>query len=324
MDNHTLPWVEKYRPENMDNLISHKNIVDTLSNFIKDKCMPHLLFYGPPGIGKTSTILACANNIFGQNKSILVLHLNASDERGIETARQRIKDFACSKSIISNYPFKLVILDEADSMTEDAQLALRQIIVNYTYNTRFCLICNFINKIIPNLQSRFTKFRFSVIKYRDISDRINEICNIENINITDNAKHVIHDISNGDFRKYINILQSLSSKQQSINENDVYDYMCELNKTQLHTIISSLFNDEFVTSYNNIKYIMENNSITLDSIIKRVSKYLINNKLYIDLNKSLFTDLANIEHNLGLSNYDDIQLKYFISAFINARVQLTE
>ena len=149
-----LTWVEKYRPGALQELISHEDIIGTIRKFLHEDKLPHLLFYGPPGTGKTSTILACAKEIYSPREfNSMVLELNASDDRGISVVRGQILNFASTRTIF-NSGFKLVILDEADSMTNDAQNALRRIIEKFTDNVRFCLICNYLSKIIPALQSR--------------------------------------------------------------------------------------------------------------------------------------------------------------------------
>eukprot|EP00349_Pseudokeronopsis_sp_Brazil_P003109 CAMPEP_0202957702 /NCGR_PEP_ID=MMETSP1396-20130829/2088_1 /ASSEMBLY_ACC=CAM_ASM_000872 /TAXON_ID= /ORGANISM="Pseudokeronopsis sp., Strain Brazil" /LENGTH=158 /DNA_ID=CAMNT_0049675341 /DNA_START=6 /DNA_END=482 /DNA_ORIENTATION=+ len=146
-----LPFVEKYRPDDLSQIISHHDIVETIQKFIKERKMPHLLFHGPPGTGKTSCIQAIAKHLYGaQNYKNMILELNASDDRGINVVRDQIKSF-CSTQQLMSKGIKLVILDECDSMTNQAQMALRRIVEKYTKNTRFCLICNYISKIIPAL-----------------------------------------------------------------------------------------------------------------------------------------------------------------------------
>ncbi len=150
-----LPWVEKYRPSALEELISHDDIIKTIRKFISEDKLPHLLFYGPPGTGKTSTILACAKEIYSPKEfNSMVLELNASDDRGINVVRGQILSFASTRTIFNKGVAKLIILDEADAMTNDAQNALRRIIEKFTDNVRFCLICNYLSKIIPAVQSR--------------------------------------------------------------------------------------------------------------------------------------------------------------------------
>lgn len=170
-----LPWVEKYRPNALKELISHEDIIRTIRKFISQDKLPHLLFYGPPGTGKTSTILACAKEIYKTKEfNSMVLELNASDDRGIGVVRGQILSFASTRTIF-NSGYKLVILDEADSMTNDAQNALRRIIEKFTDNVRFCLICNYLSKIIPAIQSRCVNQIFMSFLKNDFAFMISSI-----------------------------------------------------------------------------------------------------------------------------------------------------
>ncbi|GMI10300.1 hypothetical protein TrRE_jg11793 [Triparma retinervis] len=154
-----LPWVEKYRPSSLTDLVAHEEIISVLTKLIESDKLPHLLLYGPPGTGKTSTIIAMAKKMYGEKKyKGMVLELNASDERGIDVVRNQIREFAGTRQLFSSGT-KLILLDECDAMTSDAQFALRRIIEKYSTSTRFCLICNYVSKIIPALQSRCTRFR---------------------------------------------------------------------------------------------------------------------------------------------------------------------
>ena len=169
------PWVEKYRPSTLDDLVAHKEIIGVLRRLIQADKLPHTLLYGPPGTGKTSTILAAARDMYGANFKAMTLELNASDDRGIDVVRNQIKEFAGTRRLFSR-GIKLIILDEADMMTNDAQFALRRVIEKYTSNARFCLICNYANKIIPALQSRCTKFRFAPLAPDQVRGRATQGC----------------------------------------------------------------------------------------------------------------------------------------------------
>ena len=169
-----LPFVEKFRPDSLADIVSHREIIDTVTKFVDEKKLPHLLFHGPPGTGKTSPIIAIARKMFGARYKNSVLELNASDERGIDVVRNQIKSFCATQQIMSK-GIKLVILDECDAVTSSAQFALRRIIEKYTKTTRFCLICNYVSKIIPALQSRCTRFRFSPLAPEHVSQRLDEI-----------------------------------------------------------------------------------------------------------------------------------------------------
>ncbi|KAI8053460.1 P-loop containing nucleoside triphosphate hydrolase protein [Syncephalis plumigaleata] len=209
----TLPWVEKYRPKTMQDITAQEETVQVLTRTMESKNLPHLLFYGPPGTGKTTSILALAREMYGPEliKS-RVLELNASDERGIQVVREKIKNFA--RIAVSHDksgkapPYKLIILDEADAMTGDAQSALRRTMEAYSKVTRFCLICNYVSRIIEPLASRCAKFRFKPLNIRDTTSRLRYICEQENVGCTDEVLETLVRVSGGDLRKAITFLQS--------------------------------------------------------------------------------------------------------------------
>lgn len=215
-----MPWVEKYRPKNLDEVSSQKTTVQILKKNLETANLPHMLFYGPPGTGKTSTILAMAKQLYGPRLfKTRVLELNASDERGISIVRERIKGFARltvsrpSQEDKANYPcppYKMIILDEADSMTGDAQSALRRTMETYSGITRFCLICNYVTRIIDPLASRCSKFRFKSLDEGSALTRLEYICGKESIDVDTNILKEILRISEGDLRRAINYLQSVS------------------------------------------------------------------------------------------------------------------
>jgi replication factor C subunit 3/5 len=196
----------------------HQDILSTINKFVDSNRLPHLLLYGPPGTGKTSTILALARRIYGiENMRQMVLELNASDDRGIDVVREQIKTFASTKQIFSLSGasaksgiagFKLIILDEADAMTNTAQMALRRIMEKYTTNTRFCIIANYSHKLSPALLSRCTRFRFSPLKERDIRVLVDKVIEEEHVNILPEATDSLVRLSKGDMRRALNVLQA--------------------------------------------------------------------------------------------------------------------
>ena len=209
----TTPWIEKYRPLTLEGITNQPHVTSTLNSFIASGNLPHLLLYGPPGTGKTSTILALARDLFGQSFKQRMLELNASDERGIAIVREKIKGFA--KQSVANSdgklpPFKLIILDEADSMTVDAQSALRRIMEAYSQVTRFCLICNHVTKIIDPIASRCAKIRFRPLGQEESIARLQDICKQEGISVPQQSLTTIVKESDGDMRRCVMMLQSVS------------------------------------------------------------------------------------------------------------------
>ncbi|TPX59145.1 hypothetical protein PhCBS80983_g02674 [Powellomyces hirtus] len=212
------PWIEKYRPKHMNDISSQEEVVAVLQKTLEsqnyDLKLPHLLFYGPPGTGKTSTILALAKELYGPDMiRDRVLELNASDERGIDVIRAKVKNFA--KVTVSHSvngwpcpPYKIIILDEADSMTTDAQSALRRTMETYSKSTRFCLICNYISRIIEPLASRCAKFRFKPLDTASTTSRIEHICQNEGVNAPRETVETLVRLADGDMRRSIMLLQS--------------------------------------------------------------------------------------------------------------------
>ncbi|KAI0008051.1 putative replication factor protein [Xylariaceae sp. FL0662B] len=227
------PWVEKYRPKTLDDVTAQDHTVNVLRRTLQASNLPHMLFYGPPGTGKTSTILALAKELYGpEMMKSRVLELNASDERGISIVREKVKDFARMqlanppagyKTRYPCPPYKIIILDEADSMTQDAQSALRRTMETYSKITRFCLICNYVTRIIDPLASRCSKFRFKSLDQGNASKRLEEIAKREGVGLEDGAVDALIKCSEGDLRKAITFLQSGARLVGAIEKGDEDD-----------------------------------------------------------------------------------------------------
>ena len=259
------PWVEKYRPRTLDEVKSQEHATETLRRMVNASNLPHLLLYGPPGTGKTSTILALSRELYGPELfPNRVLELNASDERGLSVIRERVKNFAqqalihapASKEYRERYPcppFKIIILDEADSLTQDAQSALRRTIEIYSKITRFCLCCNYVSRIIDPVASRCSKFRFKALDGGQAEDRIGDILRQENVKYQDGAVEKALTVSDGDLRRAINLLQSAArlagatatatngasskkNKKTKVVDNDVEDVM-DIDEDSISAII---------------------------------------------------------------------------------------
>lgn len=326
----TLPWIEKYRPFSLNDIISQDDVIGVLKEFIKNKCLPHLLLYGPPGTGKTSTITACAKELYKDDYPYMVMELNASDDRGIEVVRNRIIKFANTKSLVSDTNdelFKLIILDETDAMTDDAQAILRKVVENCASNTRFCLICNYIHNINPALQSRSTVFRFSPLQIDKIKEKLFSISSEENIKVTENGIENIAKKSRGDMRKALNILQSTSMAYRIVNEVNVNKRIGYPQKKHIEFIFNTLVTDAFSKSYDEIHKLMKINGLSLIDILHEIHDIIMDYIIYTNMYKykleilnddqliTILDKIKDIEFNQSTNTTEDIQLSALISIF---------
>jgi replication factor C subunit 2/4 len=243
----SLPWVEKYRPKKITDIAHQNEVVRVLQRAVETANLPHLLFYGPPGTGKTSTILAVAKTLYSPEiYRQRVLELNASDERGIKVVRTKIKDFAStavSSKASGGYPcppYKIIVLDEADAMTNDAQSALRRTMETFSKVTRFCIICNYVSRIIQPLSSRCAKFRFQPLESGAMTDRLRLVCREEGVEASDEAMQSLVTCSGGDMRKAITLLQSAHQYgPEGVNTNIVVELAAVVPEQEMQTLVDA-------------------------------------------------------------------------------------
>ncbi|TFK63014.1 P-loop containing nucleoside triphosphate hydrolase protein [Pluteus cervinus] len=316
-DNDNLPWVEKYRPVTLEDVVSHKDITSTIDKFIEKNRLPHLLFYGPPGTGKTSTILAVARKIYGADYRRQILELNASDDRGIDVVREQIKQFAETRTLFSK-GYKLIILDEADMMTLQAQAALRRVIEHYTKNVRFCIICNYVNKITPAIQSRCTRFRFSPLPQTEVEKRVNSVVEAENVKLTDDGKKALLKLSRGDMRRALNVLQACHAAYDTITETEIYNCTGNPHPSDIESIVSSMLSDDFTTSHHMISTLKTERGLALQDLLTGTYEFMENIEMKPNAKVYLLDQLANIEHRLSTGGSEKIQLSALLGTFKNA------
>lgn len=320
-----LPWVEKYRPKELGDLVAHEAIVSILDKLIESNKLPHLLFHGPPGTGKTSTIKAAAKKMYGPKYASMILELNASDARGIDVVRDQIKEFAGTRKLFST-GVKLVVLDEADNMTNDAQAALRRIIEKYTENTRFCMICNYVNKITPALQSRCTKFRFAPLKPEQIIDRLNSIVTQEQVNISPDGIEALLELSGGDMRRVLNLLQSATMSynrsNQQITANEVYLTAGAATPQVIDKLYLGLMTNDFTTAHSMLLEGLTQYGYALVDIVQSLSWKVLETSFPDEATSILISKLSDIEYRLSKGCRDSIQVGAVVGAFIIVRHKL--
>ncbi|KAH8885361.1 P-loop containing nucleoside triphosphate hydrolase protein [Thozetella sp. PMI_491] len=333
----TLPWIEKYRPVSLNDVEGHQDILTTINKFIDANRLPHLLLYGPPGTGKTSTVLALARRIYGaENMRQMVLELNASDDRGIDVVREQIKTFASTKQIFSMAGgrggatgiagYKLIILDEADAMTNTAQMALRRIMEKYTANTRFCIIANYSHKLSPALLSRCTRFRFSPLKEKDIRMLVDKVIGEEEVNIEPTATDALVTLSKGDMRRALNVLQACHASSTPLQPKDapkipekdivrekitvdtIYTCIAAPPPDAIKQIVDTLLETKDVTScLTTINTLKVARGLALADIITSVSEAVMKLEVKPEVMVTWLDGLAEVEHRVAGGGNEAIQ-----------------
>ncbi|MFM5881846.1 replication factor C small subunit [Methanobrevibacter gottschalkii] len=312
------PWVEKYRPQKLEDIIGQKQIVARLQKYVGEESMPNLMFTGPAGVGKTTTALALVKSILGEYWRQNFLELNASDARGIETVRNNIKNFCRLKPV--GAPFRIIFLDEVDNMTKDAQHALRREMEMYTKTASFILSCNYSSKIIDPIQSRCAIFRFAPIKGEEIKERLQYICESEGYQADDQGLESIVYFAEGDMRKAVNVLQAATSEGERVTEDSVYEVVSKAKPQDIGNMINKALMGDFMGARTLLRETMvlqgTSGEDMVTQIYQDVSKRVLEGKMDANIYMDLIEAIAECDFRIREGANPRIQLEALLTQFL--------
>mgnify|MGYP001570887734 CR=1 FL=1 len=308
-------WTEKYRPQLFSEIVGQKDIVGRIEAFARQKNVPHLLFTGPAGVGKTTLAVVIAKQLFGENWRENFLDLNASDDRGIDTIRIKVKDFARTKSLATELQ-KIVHLDECDSLTKEAQQALRRTMENYSGNARFILSCNYQSKIIDPIKSRCAIFRFKPLERKDMAEIIERIAKAESLHINEKAVDALFDVCEGDMRRMVTMLQSCAALDKNINEEEVYELAGAVRPKEIKEALSIALKGDFLKAREKLLDVMLAHGMSGLDVVKTIQKEIWGLPLS-DIEKvNLIERCGEIEFRMVEGSDEWIQLEGLLSSFV--------
>jgi len=310
-------WTEKYRPSKFNELIGQDEIVKRVSSLVNSMNIPHLLLAGPAGTGKSTMALIIVKELYGEKWRENYLELNASDERGINVVREKVKGFARTKSL-GDVPFKIIFLDEADALTPEAQQALRRTMENYSATCRFIMSCNYSSKVIDPIQSRCVLFRFKLLEKKDIEKVINRIAEMEKLTVPQEAIEVIYEGSEGDCRRSINLLQSTASISPHISPDLVSTVLSNTKPKDIKVVLDYALSGDFQTAKDKLLDIMLKESISGQDVIKAIQKEVWNLPIEPQLKVKLTELTGEIEFRIVEGSDPFVQLQALLASFVLA------
>lgn len=310
-------WTEKYRPAKFEEVVGQHEIVKRIRSLVQAMNIPHFLFAGPAGTGKSTMALIVVKELFGPSWKENYLELNASDERGIDVVRQKVKDFARTKAL-KNVPFKVIFLDEADALTREAQQALRRTMENYAGTCRFILSCNYSSKIIDPIQSRCVSFRFKLLEKKDISNVIKRIGDKESLKLALDVFDTIYEASEGDCRKAINLLQATASIAVDINSEMIGMIASSVRPTGIRVVLDYALAGDFVNARDRLLDVMLRESISGTDVIKAIQKEVWQLQIEPEIKVKLTEKTGETEFRMIEGSDEFVQLQALLASFVLA------
>jgi replication factor C small subunit len=307
-------WVEKYRPKKLSEIVGQEKVIDRLQIFVDKKSLPHLLFAGPPGSGKTTAALCIARELFGEGWRQNFLELNASDERGIDTIRTKVKDYARTMPI-GDVPYKLVLLDESDALTPDAQHALRRTMEKYTHTCRFVLDCNYSSRIIEPIQSRCAIFRFRRLNEKDVGQYLKRIARAEKLTLTQDGIEAIAYVSEGDMRRATNVFQAAAALKRKVNDKAVYEVSAAARPEEVRQMLELALGGKFEEARNKLYDLLINQGLAGEDILGQVHREIFNLKIPEPVKVKLIDKVGEFDFRLTEGASERIQLEAVLAHF---------
>ncbi len=308
-------WTEKHRPSTLEDVIGQEEITERLEAFVENDSIPHMLFAGPAGTGKTTSAVALVKDLYGDQWKQNFIETNASDDRGINVVREKIKNFARTKPVNADY--KIIFLDEADALTKDAQQALRRTMEQYSDNCRFIMSCNYSSKIIDPIQSRCAIFRFNRLPEKRVREYITNLGEKEGFQISEEAIKAVMRVSSGDLRRVTNILQTAAIKTDKIEEEDVYGVAASLRPEEINRILEKSLNGDFIKAREELADLMIDRGLDGQDIIESIHREMFELDIPDQAKLELMEHLGEFEFRIAEGGSSDMQIEALLAKIGN-------